>query len=196
MEVKRINDSISTTHLLTIHNHSGTHIDGPAHFYPDADSIDQFDINEFVFKSSRLIDVPKNPNELIQISDLQQHESAIDAADILFIRTGFNIYRNQPEYWSNQNPAFSSDVADYLRKNFPSLHALGMDLPAAVSPSHLKEGIDFHLKMLEVDSKGHHIWLIEDVNLTEYNKNIFRVLVIPLIVKTTDSAPCVILGEI
>ena len=55
----------SNSYEMKIYNHIGTHVDCPNHFYDNGKKIDQYNIDDFIFKSPQLIDVTLKENHMI-----------------------------------------------------------------------------------------------------------------------------------
>jgi len=126
------------THIISIENHSGTHVDAPAHFLDHGKTISEYDILDLIFDKVLVLDIPRNDGKEINIEDLQnlkiisnsgtdELNTKLGETDFLIIRTGFYKYRQkEPEHYLTQNPGLSPDLIDYLRKNLPSIRAIGM----------------------------------------------------------------------
>ena len=52
--------SISNVFIVTLCNHTGTHIDGPNHFSMKKKAINKFNIEDFIFNDPLLLDILKN----------------------------------------------------------------------------------------------------------------------------------------
>ncbi|WP_338554127.1 cyclase family protein [Paenibacillus sp. KS-LC4] len=182
--------------IITIINHSGTHIDGPWHFNPQGKKLSELPIDYFVFTHVTVLDIPKTDNELITKADLEPFANAIAGSDLLLIRTGFGeIRESDPVRYGNQNPGFSASAANYLMV-FDSLRAVGMDFISSASPLHMDEGIAFHQTMLGKDRvDGRFILLIEDMNLDHNLTNIGMVYAVPLYIEGVDSSLATVFAE-
>lgn len=187
----------SNAYMIEALNHVGTHIDGPRHFFDWKPALAEFDINTFIFNPSILIEIQKREGELIEEKDFDKHYRLIKKADFLIVQTGLSsIRKTDPQKYSQRNPGFSASAGEYLIKNCPRLRGIGMDLPSASSATDLKAGTEFHRIMLGGNKTKRHIFLVEDMDLRNYNSNIRRIFVIPLLIQDIDSTWCTVLGEV
>jgi len=187
-------DNCNST-LMTIFNHTGTHIDGPYHFDRKGKKIADYNIEDFIFTRPRLIEVPKGEDEAIGIQDMELNESAIQSCDLLFIKTGFHRRRKEKSYVDN-NPWIDNEAAAFLREH-NNLKAIGIDVISISSHTHLKIGEETHRILLSRDfHTSEPKLIIEDMNLGFELKAMNQVFVIPLFIKEADSSPCTIFAEI
>jgi arylformamidase len=171
--------------------HLGTHVDAPRHFSDSGRPISSYRPDDFVFERPRLIDIPLRSGELLARDQLVESERIIVQADILFIRTGFQRYRDaDPIKYSSENPGVSADAAKYL-VGFRGLRALGLDFISLSSAPHREEGRAAHRELLT----SRDFFIVEDMDLKQYPDAVSRVIVVPLFVEGVDSAPCTVLAE-
>ena len=177
-------------------NHTGTHVDAPAHMLTGGKRITDYPIDHFIFDRPCVIDVLKGDDELIDASDLRRFEDSIAASDLLLLRTGFTRYRDvEPVRYRDHNPGFSIDAARYLsHSRFTLLRAIGLDTISAAAAALVAEGIEAH-KVLFSRVPGPPILIIEDVDLSPDLSHLRRVFVVPMFVEGLDSCPCTIIAE-
>ena len=113
------------------------------------------------------------------------------ATELLLIKTGYGIYRSTDRYTLTP-PGLSADLALFLRKKFPKLRCVGMDLISVSSYGNREEGRKAHCAFLNPD-EGEPILLIEDMKL-DTNGNFNKVIVAPLLIDNADGAPCTVLA--
>lgn len=187
---------------LTTLNHSGTHLDAPYHFNPKGKRITDLEPDELCFSAPRLLDIPKGDGELITAEDLENQD--IRAADLLLVRTGWaHAHRpSDPVRFGRRAPGFDSSAGHYLL-NETTVRAVAMDLPSAASPVSGQandEGLEFHRIVLGTGRAPdeRYILLIEDVRLEPdlTQRELGRVLVVPLYLQAADAAPVTILAEV
>lgn len=184
------------TSLLILSNHTGTHIDGPKHFLDSGRTISEYSLEELVFKSPILFNCPKGINEVIKIDDLGGLTGSIDP-DVIFIRTGFYRYRSNIHTYCYKNPFLSPDAAEYLRNNFPTIKAIGIDCISISSFGSREEGRETHKILLKEDGfKGGPILLIEDLYIPFELTRLDEVIVSPIFIEGIDSVPCTVIGVI
>ncbi len=183
------------TALITLFNHNGTHIDTPRHFDENGKNIGDYEIGELVFENPLLIDIPKEDEEAIGIDDILEHESDIQACDLLLMRTGFYKKRDRKSY-IDSNPWIDNEAATFLRTQH-NVKAIGIDTISISSYSRLEIGEKTHRILLV---KNFHPsepkLIIEDMKLGGNLKKMKRVFVVPLFLKDVDSAPCTVFAEV
>lgn len=198
------------TYIISIENHSGTHVDAPAHFLDDGKTISEYNLHDLIFDRVMVVDIPRNNGKQISIEDLQKLRKRInrgigeyhklEETDFLIIRTGFHKYRQkEPEKYLTQNPGLDSDLIDYLRKNFPSIRAIGIDCISISSFGNPDIAIKTHQNAFIVDKNyGEPLLLVEDMDLrfiTPENQ-IKKLFLMPWQIKGVDSVPCTVMVEI
>ena len=175
-------------------SHLGTHVDLPKHFSRDGKGVTDFPANYWIFNTPFLIDIsPVRLGTLVQPSDIDL-ESVSPDTDLLIIKTGFCDYRSEEIYWK-QNPGFSPQFAQILRKKFPNLRVFGFDSISVSSFMHRDIGREAHRAFLD-DTRP--IFLLEDMDLDQIGTHteLKKVIVSPLLVHGADGAPCTVLGKI
>jgi len=175
-------------------SHLGTHLDFPKHFSRNGMSASDFHAEYWIFNTPFLIDIsPVRPGSLIHPSDINLSSVPKDI-DLLLIKTGFCNYRSEEIYWK-QNPGFSPQFAQILRKKFPALRVLGFDSISLSSFMHRDIGRQAHRAFLD-DVRP--ILLLEDMDLAKIVTYtvLQKVIISPLLVHGADGAPCTVLGNI
>lgn len=129
----------SNTHIIHLHNHSGTHVDAPRHFRDDGLTVADFPEDFWVFEKIFLLDLPKKPDMLITAEDIEQHHKNIKACELLLIRTGYERYRSStPDFYRFHNPGITPEAARVLRSYsdefilIEDLHLAGIKPPDVV----------------------------------------------------------------
>lgn len=187
-------DSSNST-ILTLHSHTGTHIDFPKHFFDEGCCLSDYQAEDFEFCHPVLIDIPKGSGELIEKSDIEPFYTKMGKADLLLIKTGFHKFREQ-ELYKTHNPGIHSAVIQYIRKYFKNMRAIGVDIVSVSSYQNREEGRKAHKEAFRNDKQfGKPLLLIEDLNLNGDLRGINRVLVFPLFIPHLDAAPCTVVGE-
>ena len=100
---------------LCMGTHSGTHMDAPLHLIDNSVSADEIPLEKFLGKAV-FIEVLKNENEKVCLKDLKSFD--LDGADILIVRTGWEINRQNDTYFKNF-PYFSIAVS-YTHLTLPT----------------------------------------------------------------------------
>lgn len=179
--------------MVTFLTHSGTHIDVPSHFFAHGKTVTDFDINDFVFSKPLLIDCPKNKNELVTLSDIEQVAEQLEQVDLLLFRTGFSRFRKS-EIYRMENPGIHHDLADHLKRNCLHLRGIGIDAISFSPYQNRQMGRQTHMILLGESGLSKMI-LIEDLNLEGINKNPFRVFIVPLMLDGLDGSPATVFAE-
>lgn len=176
---------------LYLSNHCGTHMDAPRHFDDHGRSLFEYAIDELIFQAPCLVDCPKEADELIMPEDLR----LINKCDLLLIRTGFYRYRGTDKYRLH-NPGVSPDAAKWLRSNYPGIRAIGIDTISFSAFQKREAGREAHKLLLsDKNYPGKPVLLIEDLNLSEELKGIYRIIAIPLFVEGIDSMAATVICE-
>jgi arylformamidase len=184
------------TYQIKLENHCGTHVDAPAHFLEGGRKISEYQPDELLFQNPLILDCFKNPGELIDINDISKIR--LKNYDCIFIRTGFDKYRNNNlNTFLTLNPGISPGAVDYLRKNFKNLACLGIESVSISRYGHKNEAIETHkTAFVEREDYGIPLLLIEDLNFQSLNdEKITEVLVVPWQLDKIDSAPCIVLAR-
>jgi len=182
----------SNSYSISFPNHLGTHIDAPRHVDDEGKAVCEYPFNAFVFVHPLILDLPKGESELITVAELEGHDREISKADLLLLRTGFQVRRDKdPVTYMTMNPGVSAEAARYLASMFPRLRALGLDFISLSAVQNREEGRRAHSALL----RGRDFFIIEDMDLASFPKKAKRVLVAPLFVEGIDSAPCTVVAE-
>ena len=183
-------DSCNTINL-TLSNHSGTHIDLPYHFNPNGKTLNDYSPSFWQFQFVEIIDLSG------KVSDCQIIEPELllklknKKTELLLIKTGYGVHRGTDRYTLTP-PGLSADLAPFLRKNFPQLRCIGMDLISISSYSNRKEGRKAHHAFLN-PKEGEPILLIEDMKL-DIEGPFKKVIVSPLLIDKADGTPCTVMA--
>lgn len=182
----------SNTFIVEMSNHAGSHVDGPKHFRENGRSIDKYMPEELIFKKPLIIDCPKSSSEPVKKEDVERSGYKSDA-DMVLLRTGFSRYRRtSPEKYSGQNPYLSPGAADYLKKRFKKMRALGIDCISIASKNHKEEGRMSHKILLGSPPA----LIVEDIYIPLSVRGFKEISVAPVFIKGIDSAPCTVTGKI
>lgn len=183
------------TFLITLSNHTGTHIDAPNHFHSSGKKISDYSLNELFFKRPCVLDCPKAGDEPIGLNDLSGKMQK--GTDLLLIRTGFYKIRGTETY-TTKNPYIPPETAIWLRTSCPSLRAIGIDCISVASPLHREMGRETHRILLgeNTEFKCPPLLIIEDIDLGVDLLNLSEVMAVPLYIEGIDSSPCTLIGII
>lgn len=187
----------SNTSILSIHNHTGTHIDAPKHFIDDGKAISEYTLDELVFNNPVVVDCPKDDASLITPDDLQHVSHMLQKSDCLLLRTGFGQFRGEERY-RTYNPGIAPETILWIRREYPDIRCIGIDCISISSFQHRSVGREAHRAAFVVEDKlGKPLFLIEDMNFnTLKNGELKLIIVLPWQVNLIDSVPCSVLAEI
>jgi len=187
----------SNTAILSIHNHTGTHIDAPKHFVDDGKAISKYILDELVFKDPVIVDCPKEDAVLITPEDLQHASHMLQKSDCLLLRTGFEQFRGEEKYRTH-NPGIAPETILWIRREYPDIRCIGIDCISISSFQHRSAGRDAHKAAFVVkDNITCSLLLIEDMKLDVIeNGNVRIIIVLPWQIEGIDSAPCTVLAEV
>tara|TARA_B100001250_G_scaffold149451_1_gene128043 strand:+ start:40110 stop:40763 length:654 start_codon:yes stop_codon:yes gene_type:complete len=182
-------DSANTKNII-FHNHSGTHIDFPNHFYEKGKTSSDYSANFWIFDCPFIYHIPKSQSEIIVPDDINLKDIPSNT-DFLIFDTGFYKLRDDESFWKF-NPGVHPDVAKFLRINFPKLKVLGMDFISLTSYQHRVLGRKAHKSFLGKNN----ILLVEDINLNDINVQPKKIYCIPLLIESIDGSPVTLIAEI
>jgi kynurenine formamidase len=175
---------------LSLENHWGTHVDCPAHFFPDGRRVADYDAAEWRFSHPCVMDLPLGEGVLVTPEDVAGTPAD---ADLLLIRTGFGRLRGSEAY-SCRNPGIRPETGHWLRENRPLLRGIGFDFVSISSYLHRELGREAHRAFLDPDGPNSPLLIIEDMDLTAELTGLAEALVAPLRIEAIDSAPCTVYG--
>lgn len=119
--------------------HSGTHMDFPAHFIADAATVDNYD-SSLLVGPSVVIDIKSkaaaNPDAMLEVADIEAWEAAngeIPESAIVFMNSGWGQYWNDVPAFRNADadgvmhfPGFSGEAVQWLLEN-RNINGIGVD---------------------------------------------------------------------
>jgi kynurenine formamidase len=187
----------SNQYRITIYNHTGTHIDAPAHFIKDGKKISDCADGFLVFNKPALIDIPKRPGKWVEREDLIGILCSKNS-DCLIIRTGFGRYR-RCDIYRTHNPGISPEAIIFIRQNLPKIRCLGIDSISVSGFQDRLRGREAHIAAFKKHAGwGKPLLLIEDLNLEPLKgcARLKNVIIAPWMINGIDSAPCTVLAEV
>lgn len=193
-----IKKDASNSCIISVHNHTGTHIDAPKHFIDNGKSISDYSIEELIFRNPIVVDCQKKSATLITPDDLRHALHQLQISDCLLLHTGFGRFRAETKYRTN-NPGIAPETILWIRKDFPNIRCVGIDSLSISSFQKRNEGREAHkAAFTQMNGYGEPLLLIEDMNFEMLSsKDILKnILVIPWQIKEIDSAPCTVIAEV
>lgn len=166
-----------TDHLITIGNHTGTHVDAPAHMVATGKTLDQISVDQFIGRGC-LVDVATG----FTLEKVQQ--AGVQEGDIVLFCTGMSTKYHDPIYFETY-PTMSEAIARHLIEC--KVKMVGVD---AGSVDTIK-GFSIHKLLLDND-----ILIIENLtNLEQLVDKNFRVFALPVNLQI-DAAPSRVIAEV
>lgn len=172
------------TRKITMGTHTGTHIDAPRHFIPDAPTVDEIPLDQMNGLASVLNLTDFGPGQEVGLSDLEKALGDRSAERVL-LRFDWERMIGSLDYYY-KSPYLSEDAAKWLIENGCKL--LGMDTPMPDNPENGRG--------CTKDSPNHKILLgggailVEYmVNLSAIDRDIVNIIVAPIKVREGDGAP-------
>ena len=87
--------------LLTMFSHTGTHMDSPAHLYPDKKTLDKFHVNQFVGTALVIDCTELSDGDTITMKYINKDRKKADQAEFLIFMTGWEKYWGTDRYELN-----------------------------------------------------------------------------------------------
>ncbi len=181
----------ANTKNLSFHNHSGTHIDFPNHFFENGKTSESYPADHWVFRNPFLVQTSVKENEIICLSEEELKQVPYNT-DFLIVKTGFGKFRMEEKYWK-YNPGFSPEFANVLRNKFPLLRVIGMDFISLTSFQNRELGREAHRKFLGGERP---FIIIEDMDLSQIDYTPASIHCLPLLIKGLDGSPVTIIAEL
>ena len=182
----------ATSSKIACSVHMGTHVDLPAHFHGNGQTVEAFSPDFWFFSSPLLLEI--EPQGVIVRDELISLLECSGDHDLLLVKTGMGRLRHTETYW-RENTGFHPDVCDAIRRCLPSVRMFGFDSISVSSFTDRSLGREAHRKFLNPSSP---ILLLEDMDLSAVNGNsIFeQVVVAPLGIDDSEALPCTVYGVV
>ena len=166
----------NTTAFLTC-NHTGTHMDAPAHFYNGVPTIEQVPLDHCLGPAA-LVDVRHTgPRGVITPADLAPRQEAIKTTRKVIFRTGWSSHWRQDDYFDDY-PVLSEATAAWLVER--GVHLVGVDTPSVDRDPH-----PVHYILL-----GAYMVIVENLtNLERIDRDVFDLVVMPLPLRGLEASP-------
>ena len=166
---------------ISIYSHVGTHMDPPAHIYPDRTTLDEFPASQFIGKGLVIDCRDLNEGEDITLDCILKYGKKAEKVDFLLFNTGWDKYWGTDKYFGDY-PCVNDDVLDcVLNGNYKGIgfDTIGID-PVS------DEKLTRHKKLF----KDKDIVNIENLkNLELCGEEIFKFSCCPLKIENSDGAP-------
>ena len=166
---------------LSLLSHTGTHIDAPAHVFPDGKTLDAFPPEHFIGEGIVLDCTTLKPGKPISVRDMKRLHDGLDGAEYVLFRTGWSDRWGSPAYFEGY-PCIDEKAADYLLES--GKKGIGFDSPS-VDPVADAE-LPLHKRLLAGDA----FLIVENLtNLETLLGESFTFCALPLKYEGADGAP-------
>lgn len=170
--------------MISMSDHSGTHIDAPLHFIAEGESTSEMQLERTIGKAY-LLDVSnyKKPDERVTAEMLERAEKVqglqIEKGNIVLVQTRKGKWGDESFF---NEEAFDISAGKWFTAK--QINAVGIDLPNIDSNDNMKR--DVHLEVL-----GANIYIIENmVNLENLPRDrSFQFFAAPLKLKNATGSP-------
>jgi kynurenine formamidase len=179
----------SSSSLITVHSHAGTHLDAPRHFCPGGASVSEVCGDELVLEPALYLHLPRKGDQRIGTADIAAECRDLQGIQALLIRTGEGSPRAMdPPRSAAVHPWIDPGVPTFLREECPGLRLFGIDTLSISSPAHREEGHACHRAFL---CGSPPILLLEDLDLAPVTTPglKWRLRIIPWIHAPLDGVP-------
>ncbi|MFP4085997.1 MAG: cyclase family protein [Desulfobacteraceae bacterium] len=163
---------------LSLNCHTGTHIDAPAHFVADSNTIDGYPVERFIVPA-QVVDI--NDQERIRREDIES--LGIEKGEALLFKTNNSkggISRSSE--LQNDWVYLSAEAADACLEKGVSL--IGIDYIAPEQPGGGIEHAPIHEKLLKND-----ILILESIALDAVPEGKYTLFCLPLKIKGAEASP-------
>jgi kynurenine formamidase len=148
----------------TYTEHAGTHVDIPAHFVTDGETVDNYPA-DLLLSPAAVIDISSkaeaDPDAMLEVADIEAWErenGPLPAGALVFLYSGWETRWDEPESFRNADadgvmhfPGFSPEAATFLVSE-RDIHGIGVDtLSLDNGPS---ASFDVHVTVLSAGKYG------------------------------------------
>ncbi len=168
-----LQDGVNET-LITLHGHTGTHVDAPLHMLPDGNPIEKIELNKLIGEC-QVLDLTKVETKITK-QDLLKYK--IKENQIILLKTK-NSYLEPTEQFNYNFVYLGLSGAEYLASK--NIKAIGIDYLGIErnQPNH-----PVHKIFLKTN-----VPIIEGLRLKRADEQIYEFCCLPMLIPNLDSAP-------
>ncbi len=167
--------------LITMFSHTGTHMDAPAHLFPNGTTLDSFPAEHFVGNGLIIDCCDLKAGQRITMSYLDKVKDKIKHAEYILFHTGWDKYWGTSDYFG-EYPYITEEVAEYLIQN--NKKGIGLDV---IGLDPIRDGkLPLHRKLL---LKNNMVIIENLTHLGKVGNEIFTFVALPLKYENADGAP-------
>lgn len=169
---------------MHLYSHAGTHMDAQVHFEAGPETIDQVPLDRCMGEAWVIGLDDIEPRALITIADLGSVAERFRSGDSLLLRTGWSRHVDDPQYYRDNFPRISEELAVWCAEKHVKL--LGIEPPSVADVNHLEEVTRIHRILL-----GAKVGIVEGLaNLDQLREEKVWFVAAPLKVAGGDGCPC------
>lgn len=190
------NGDIANMTRISLFSHSGTHLDAPKHFNDAGACAFELPIENYIFFSPLVLDVPKPDGGLITRGEIEPYADALQNADLALLRTQWsNVRASDPNRYGAKGPLLHPDGARFLME-FDKLKGVAIDAVSIGAPDYGPETVETHQILTGVGrDDGRFLLILEDLRIDADLSDASRIYAWPLYIVDSDGSPCTIVAE-
>jgi arylformamidase len=164
---------------ISISSHTGTHVDAPAHMIKKSNTLDMFDINQFIGEG-KVVDISGIKKKVIEKDDIMTDLEGIDKIDFILFYSGWSQYWGRDQYFRDY-PVLSEELVKYLTSF--KLKGMGFDVISIDTVG------DVHFANHMIVFRSNMIIIENLKNLESLIGNKFTFFCLPLKFENSDGSP-------
>jgi kynurenine formamidase len=170
--------------LLHLYSHAGTHMDAPTHFAAGPGTIDQIPLERCMGPAWVIGLDGIAPKSLITVAHLGTVTADFRPDDSLLIHTGWSRHVDNPQYYRDQFPRISEELAHWCVEG--RVKMLGVEPPSVADVNSVSELTQIHEVLL-----GGGVTIVEGLtNLDALSEPRVWFAALPLKIAGGDGCPC------
>ncbi|MCF7791279.1 MAG: cyclase family protein [Victivallales bacterium] len=170
-----ISEKTCTLSKLEMSSHSGTHIDAPAHFIKEGESIDKLDLNDFIIKAHVVEAAGVKSINVKHIRDLN-----INPGNAVLFKTDNSLSGIYNKKYNNNYVYVEKETAELCVEKGVKL--VGIDFLTIDTPATKEHPV--HSALL-----SNNIYILEGIDLSSVPTGIYELICLPLKIKNGDGSP-------
>lgn len=164
---------------LTISSHAGTHIEAPYHHLKTGEDVSEIPLERLVGEAIVLDFAEKEPNQAIDVKDLEKYKEKIKPGDIVLIKTGCSKFYGTKK--AHERPYLTREATRWFigkRISCIGIDATGLEIKGAPNQPNHQALFENGIPLIECMA-----------NLSELKKERVFLIVLPLKIDKLDSSP-------
>ncbi len=172
------------TRKLHLYSHCGTHMDAPVHFGAGDGAIDGIPLERCVGPAWVVDLTGITPRALISVAHLGRLAAKVRPDDGLLLKTGWSAHVDRAEYYRNELPRISRELADWCVER--RIRVIGVETPSVADVNNKQEVTEIHQILMRQS-----ILIVEGLtNLDALREDRVLFCAAPLKIEQGDGAPC------